>query len=237
MTGPLRHLVAAVQAALLAAGLTIAGLAPGAAQVPPTPAEIAAYRGLHAAAHAGDVAAIARLASAGENLNARDSHGRAPLHVAAHARQREAMRALVAAGADPRALDSRDYDAITIAAVADDEETMAVAVAIGGDARAVTSPYRGTALIAAAHLGHDGVVRRLIAAGAPLDHVNNLGWTALIEAVILGDGGRRHIETVRALVEAGADRRIADRQGITPLDHARRRGYAAMVTILEAGRP
>ena len=35
-------------------------------------------------------------------------------------------------------------------------------------------------------LGHDGVVRQLIAAGAPLDHVNNLHWTALIESIVLG---------------------------------------------------
>ena len=68
-----------------------------------------------------------------------------------------------------------------------------------------------TALIAAAHLGHDGVVQALVEAGAPLDHVNNLGWTALIEAVVLGDGRPDHVETVRALVRAGADRTIADR--------------------------
>jgi hypothetical protein len=76
------------------------------------------------------------------------------------------------------------------------------------------------------------VVRALIAAGAPLDHVNNLGWTALIEAIILGDGGPRHVETVRALVQAGADVNLADRSGATPLAHARQRGYAAMVEIL-----
>ena len=76
------------------------------------------------------------------------------------------------------------------------------------------------------------MVRALIEAGAPLDHVNNLGWTALIEAVILGDGGPDHVETVRALVGAGADRSIADRDGMTPLDHARRRGYTEMIAIL-----
>ena len=103
----------------------------------------------------------------------------------------------------------------------------------GASAKLVTSVYDGTALIAAAHLGHDRVVKELIRAGAPLDHVNNLGWTALIEAVILGEGGPRHVETVRALVEAGANVNIADRQGVTPLQHARARGYAEMIAILE----
>ena len=74
---------------------------------------------------------------------------------------------------------------------------MRVLLANGASAKLVTSRYDGTALIAAAHLGHDGVVRQLIAAGAPLDHVNNLHWTALIEAVVLGDGGPRHQAVVR----------------------------------------
>jgi ankyrin repeat protein len=203
------------------------------AQIPSAPAEIAAYDALHLAAHRGDLAALRRAIAAGNQLEARDTGGRTALHVATHARQREAMQVLVKAGADPRALDVQFYDAITIAAVADDLETMRTALTIGGDARAITSPYRGTALIAAAHLGHDGVVRELIAAGAPLDHVNNLGWTALIEAVILGNGGPRHVETVKALVTAGARRDLADRDGVTPLEHARRRGYATMIALLQ----
>ena len=124
---------------------------------------------------------------------------------------------------------------MTIAAVRDDVPTLSALLAAGASAKLITSIYDGTALIAAAHLGHDGVVRQLIQAGAPLDHVNNLGWTALIEAVILGQGGSRHVETVRALVEAGANASIADRNGVTPLEHARRRGYAPMVAIIEKG--
>ena len=104
---------------------------------------------------------------------------------------------------------------------------------LGGDARAITSPYAGTALIAAAHLGHVQIVRRLITAKAPLDHVNNLGWTALMEAIVLGDGGASHTATVEALVEAGADVNLPDRDGKTPLRHARTRGYAQIGRILE----
>ena len=73
----------------------------------------------------------------------------------------------------------------------------------------------------------------LIAARAPLDHVNNLKWTALIESIVLGDGGKNHTETLRALVEAGADVNIADGSGSTPLKLARGRGYREMVAILE----
>jgi ankyrin repeat protein len=142
------------------------------------------------------------------------------------------MRALAAAGADPTALENDRYDIVTIAAVANDAPTLAVALAIGASARNVTSRYDGTALIAAAHLGHAEVVRVLIRAGAPLDHVNNLGWTALIESIVLGDGGPRHTETLKALVEAGASVTLPDRQGRTPLALAQARGYDAMVRLL-----
>jgi len=77
-------------------------------------------------------------------------------------------------------------------------------------------------------------VRQLIAAGAPLDHVNNLHWTAVIESIVLGDGGARHQQTLQALIAAGADLKLRDRQGNTPLQLARSRGYTRMVRMLEA---
>ena len=125
------------------------------------------------------------------------------------------------------------YDAVTIAAVANDAATLRLLLQLGASAKQITSRYDGTALIAAAHLGHDEVVKLLVDAGAPLDHVNNLGWTALIESIVLGNGGARHTETLRALVRAGASVNLADRNGATPLQLARSRGYREMVVILE----
>jgi ankyrin repeat protein len=202
------------------------------AQTPPTDAEIAAYTGLHAAAARGDVTGIRSLLRQRADPAKRDAAGRTPLHVAAFRSQYDALWALVAGGGDIDAQENDRYDVITIASVKDDVRMVKLAIELGGNAKAITSRYDGTALIAAAHLGHDGVVDALIAAGAPLDHVNNLGWTALIEAVILGDGGPRHTATVKSLVAAGADKTIGDRAGVTPLQHAQQRGYAAMVQLL-----
>lgn len=203
------------------------------AQVAPSPEEKAGYRGLHATAARGDPVAIKALIAKGAKPDVRDGYARTPLHVAAYSGNHEAMRALVAAGANPNALERDRYDIVTIAAVANDVATLKVALALGCSPKNITSRYDGTALIAAAHLGHVEVVRMLINAGAPLDHVNNLGWTALIESIVLGDGGRRHTETLRALVEAGANLNLPDRNKQTPLALARRRGFGEMVTILE----
>jgi len=220
----------AVGALLLGASVTVA-------QIPPSAEDIERYRGLHAAAARDDAAEISRLLLAGANAEARDGNGRTALHVAVFTARAAAARALVAGGAQANALDGQRYDIVTIAAVRNDVAMLRLALTLGASPRNVTSPYQGTALIAAAHLGHDEAVRELIRAGAPLDHINNLGWTALLEAVILGDGGPRHVAVLRDLVRAGANPALADRQGVSALEHARKRGYTEMVAILDsAGR-
>jgi uncharacterized protein len=213
--------------------ILLALTAPAAAQIPPSAAELQAYRGLHAAAAKGDAVEIEKLVKAGAPIDARDGRRRTPLHVAAFMSKPGAARALMRLGADANALEAQQYDIVTIAAVANDVPMLKLALEGGCKATNITSPYQGTALIAAAHLGHDEVVRTLIAAKAPLDHVNNLGWTAVIEAIVLGDGGKRHIAVLKALVEAGANVNLPDRSGDTPLTLAKRRGFRELVTILE----
>src|SRR5262249_15182765 len=206
---------------------------PAPAQIPPNAAELQAYRGLHAAAAKGDVAEIEKLVKSGAPIDPRDGRARTPLHVAAFVQKSEAARALMRLCGRANALEAQKYDIVTIAAVADDVTMLKVALEGGCKSGNITSPYYGTALIAAAHLGHDEVVRILIAAKAPLDHVNNLGWTAVIESIVLGDGGKRHVATLKALIGAGANVNLADRSGETPLALAKQRGFKEMVAILE----
>lgn len=218
---------------LLATAIALGTALPAQAQVAPSAAEVAAYRGLHAAAQKGDLTLLRQLVAAKADLNARDSHGRTSLHVATFARQHEAISLLAAAGANLNLLENDRYDAVTIASVANDADTLRLLLSLGASTAQVTSRYDGTALIAAAHLGHADVVNQLIAAGAPLDHLNNLHWTALIESIVLGDGGPRHQATLEALVHAGADVQLTDRQGQSPLALAKGLGHTAMVKVLE----
>ncbi|WP_372836853.1 ankyrin repeat domain-containing protein, partial [Puniceibacterium confluentis] len=206
---------------IVAAALSLSAAAH--AQTAPSASDIASYSGLHLAAHEGRVEDVNSLIAAGADLNVRDRAGRTPAHIAAFASHDDTLAALAKGGADMNALENRAYDVLTIAAVANDPEMVSLAMELGNKPDLVTSVYDGTALIAAAHLGHHEVVARLVAGGAPLDHVNNLKWTALIEAVVLGDGGQDHIKTVEILVKAGADKTIPDRDGVTPLQHAMER--------------
>ena len=150
-------------------GLAVAGLvilashAPALAQTPPSASERNAYQGLHSAAARGDVSEIRTQLASGAGPNPRDGAGRTPLHVAAFASHYDAVRALVAGGGDINALENDRYDVITIAAVKNDVRMVKLAIELGGNPKAITSRYDGTALIAAAHLGHEVVVQALIA--------------------------------------------------------------------------
>ncbi len=84
--------------------------------------------------------------------------------------------------------------------------------------------FGGNALIPACERAHVETVQLLLTTRIDVNHVNNLGWTCLLEIVILGDGGPRHVEVTKLVLAAGADPNIADKDGVSPLTHARRKG-------------
>ncbi len=191
-------------------------------------------RELIAASRAGDAAKVRSLLDDGARVDARDEGGATALVAAAYGNHVEVARLLVAAGADVNAKDDTEQSAFLIATseVGDDTRLLELTLGNGADVDAKDS-YNGTGLIRAADRGHVAIVRRLLATAIDVDHVNRLGWTALLEAIILGGGDARHTEVVRRLVAHGVDVDIADREGVTPLAHARRQGYAEMVETLE----
>jgi len=99
----------------------------------------------------------------------------------------------------------------------------------------VFNRYNGTALIPACERGHVETVKLLAnTKGFPIDHVNRLGWTALMEAIILGNGSKKYQEVVRILVDAGCNIDIPDKDGVTPLQHAEVMGFNEIAAILKS---
>ena len=139
---------------------------------------------------------------------------------------------LIAAGADVNAKDHQNDSPFLYAGAEGRLDILRMTLAAGADLRS-TNRYGGTALIPACHHGQVETVRELLKTAIDIDHVNNLGWTALLEAVILGDGSATYVEIVQLLVGARANLNIADRDGVSPLVHARRRGFRAIVQVLE----
>ena len=189
-----------------------------------------------AAAAAGDADQLVLAIRAGGSIEFRDAAGRTPLLVAAANDHLDIARVLSALGADPDALDDRHDTPWLITG-----ETGSVAMAeilLGGfpmpDLAAVNR-FGGTSLIPAAERGHVDYVRRVVTTDVDVNHVNDLGWTALLEAVILGDGSQRYVDIVTILVEGRADISIADRDSVTPEQHARNRGHDDIVAVLADG--
>ena len=100
---------------------------------------------------------------------------------------------------------------------------------------AITNRTAGSRVIPASERGHVETVRYLLTeTDVDVDHVNKLGWTALLEAILLSDGGPRHQEIVALLIDAGADLDLADKDGVKPLAHAGRAVSARSPRLLEA---
>ncbi|WP_435845284.1 ankyrin repeat domain-containing protein [Streptomyces erythrochromogenes] len=172
--------------------------------------------------------------AAGAAAEARDDRLRTPLLLAALGDHLAAAAALVAAGADPNAPDSREDSPWLVTGVTGSVRMMRLLLPAGPDLKQLNR-FGGTSLIPAAERGHTAYVRAVLAETATdVDHVNRLGWTALLEAVILGDGGPRHEEVVADLLAAGADPLLGDQDGVTPYEHAARRGFDGMAGILRA---
>lgn len=188
---------------------------------------------LIAAARAGDTQRVERLLDRHASIAARDRSDATALVAAAYGNHLEVAERLVKAGADPNAKDRTVQSAYLIATseIGDDPRLLRLMLTHGADVRSLDS-WKGTGLIRAADRGFDSIVEVLLTTDVDIDHVNRIGYTALHEAVILGDGGPAHQRTVAALVKAGVDRSVRDPNGDTALDVARARGYSAIVELL-----
>ncbi|MFZ1753288.1 MAG: ankyrin repeat domain-containing protein [Caldilineaceae bacterium] len=188
------------------------------------------------AAAVGDTAAVQQLLQAGADINAQDDLGRTPVMAATHGNHSETVQALIQAGADIDRQDNRLDNPFLYAGAEGLMEILRLTIAAGADTT-LTNRYGGTALIPAAERGHVAIVAELLAhTDVDIDHINNLGWTALLEAIVLSDGGERHQQIVQMLVNAGADISIADKDGVTPLAHAQARGFGNIQAILQAAQ-
>ena len=183
------------------------------------------------AAARGDHAAVQRLLKEGASVTTRDASGRTALLAAVQANRIEAARLLIAAGANVNTQDNMQDSPYLLAGARGRVEILRMTLAAGADLKS-TNRYGGTALTPACHYGHVETVRELLKTSVAIDHVNNLGWTCLLEAVILGDGGAAHLDIVRLVVAAGANVNLADKQGVTPLAHARQRGQQEIAAAL-----
>jgi ankyrin repeat protein len=186
------------------------------------------------AASRGDAAGVKAALAAGASIDARDNHQQSALLLAVQRNDHDLALHLIGEGADVNAEAANHDTPWLLAGALGRTELLAAMLDTGTVDYTKRNRYGGNALIPACERGHVETVRLLLSRSKiDVDHVNNLGWTALLEAVILSDGGPRHIEIVKLLLAAGADPTIADKDGVTPLQHARDRRYDAIAAMIK----
>jgi ankyrin repeat protein len=186
------------------------------------------------AARTGSVVAVDAALNAGADIEAKDAHQRTALLRAAAADNVDVAQLLVTRGADVNALDYQHDTPFLVTGVTGSVAMLRALLPGSPDTR-IRNRFGGVAVIPASERGHVDYVRAVLeTTDIDVNHVNDLGWTALLEAVILGDGGPAHQDIVRILLEHGADASIADNDGVTPLRNAENRGFTEIAEILRS---
>lgn len=180
-----------------------------------------------------DLSSVEEALKNGADVNTTDSQKRSLLLLSTIKKQKEMAALLVKYGADVNQ-QSENLDSPFLYAGATGQTELLKLYLSNGVRFDVFNRYNGSALIPACERGHVETVQLLAnTKNYPIDHVNRLGWTSLMEAVILGDGSENYQQIVKILKEAGAKMDIPDNDGITPLQHARSRGFEEIVILLE----
>ncbi|MCP1094606.1 ankyrin repeat domain-containing protein [Bacillaceae bacterium OS4b] len=175
---------------------------------------------------------IRSLIEEGADINTQDSAGRTATMIATYKNDAESAKILIEAGADVNIQDDMKNSPFLYAGAEGYLDILKLAIEAGADP-SITNRYGGTALIPASEHGYVEVIKELLTkTDIDVNHVNDLGWTALLEAIILNDGDGKQQRTVQLLIDHGAVVNIPDNNNITPLQHAREKGFKEIEQIL-----
>lgn len=180
----------------------------------------------------GDTETAMKLIKDGANINVSGDKGETPVMAATYHNHVETVKALIAAGADIELQDKNKENPFLYASKEGYVDIVKLTIDAGTNIREINH-RGGTALIPAAERGHVEVVKELVdRTDIDVNYRNDLGWTALLEAIVLGNGSENHKQIVQLLIDHGADVNMADREGVTPLEHAEKRGFKEMADML-----
>lgn len=167
-------------------------------------------------------------------INETNDKGETPLLIATHENYIEVAKLLIDVGAD---INQQDYildSAYLYAGAQGKTEILKYMIEHAEPNQNIVNRYGGNALIPAAEKGHLNNVKLLLVDGkANIDHQNNFGYTALIEAVALTDGSVVYQQIVQELLAHNANKELRDNWGKTALGYAKEMGYTKMIEMLE----
>ena len=187
-----------------------------------------------AAVRNGDLTAVKNQLKNNIDLNIKDANSETGIIIATDRNDIAMVNLFLEHGADVNIASNKiDNTPIMIASVKGYTDIVELLIEKSNPDMTILNGYGGTALIPACERGHVDVVKLLLEkTNVKVDHINKLGWTAMLEAIVLSNGGKSQQEIVRLLLAKGANKNIADKNGITPLEHAKKKGFKELVDIL-----
>jgi ankyrin repeat protein len=215
-------------------GDRVAALALIAAKVDVNTPEVDGTTPLHWAVHRGDVELVQQLIRSGARAEVKNNYGVTPLSEAAVAANTTALKLLLEAGANVNSANADGQTALMVIARTDSVDAAKLLLSHGAQVNAAEQWRGQTALMWAAAEGQAAMVKVLAANGADVNarsKVNNWDRGTTAEGTGLGAkylpvGGltallfaarQGHLDSARALVEAGADKDLQDPDGISPM--------------------
>ena len=184
------------------------------------------------AADEGDLETVRAELAGGVDIDAVNRQRRTAIMLAATNKHYDVVEHLIAAGADIDRQDETCFNPFLYACVHGDLRLVQMMVAAGTDLELVTR-FGGNGITPAAEKGHLEIVQELLeTTEINVNHTNWVGWTPLLEAIVLGDGGERQQRIVKLLLDAGASPHMTDKYGVPPLQLARQKGFDEIAQLL-----
>ncbi|NIF37714.1 hypothetical protein F3J30_14435 [Enterobacter sp. Tr-810] len=186
------------------------------------------------AAEQGNINALKACLDKGVDINATNRQKRTAIIIASLNKQYACVEHLIAAGADIDKQDNTCFNPFLISCLTNDLTLLRIVLPAGPDLERLTR-FGGVGITPASEKGHVEIVRELLAlTDINVNHTNFVGWTPLLEAIVLNDGGAKQQEIVKLLLDNGANPHMTDKYGKAPLELAREKGFHEIAELLLA---
>jgi len=186
------------------------------------------------AAEQGNVDALKACLDKGVDINATNRQKRTAIIIASLKKHYPCVEYLIAAGADIDKQDQTCFNPFLISCLTNDLTLLRIMLPANPDLDRLTR-FGGVGITPASEKGHVDIVRELLEkTDINVNHTNFVGWTPLLEAIVLNDGGAKQQEIVRLLLENGANPHMTDKYGKSPLELAREKGFDEIANLLLA---
>ena len=186
------------------------------------------------AAEQGQLETLKKCLDNGVDINVTNRQGRTAIINASLNKHYECVAFLINAGADIDKQDQTCFNPFLLSCLNNDLILLRLVLPANPNLDLLTR-FGGVGITPASEKGHVEIVRELLEkTEINVNHTNFVGWTPLLEAIVLNDGGEKQQQIVKLLLENGANPHMTDKYGKKPLELAKDKGYSEIAALLIA---